>query len=307
MTRVIITGGTGLIGRRLVRYLARQGYEVIVLTRNAGRHANAAPQLPGLRFVQWDSLTPQGWGHLIDAESVIINLAGENVANWRWTLTHKRIVLRSRVDATRAVVQAIAEAPHKPKALLQASAVGYYGDRGQMAIGEITTAGEGWRAEVCKIWEAESAPVESYGVRRALLRIGVVLERGGGALPALALGARFMAGRLGDGEQWVPWVHNADVTGALHHILRDEAISGAVNIVAPYPATNRDLLRAIGAAWRWPTFIPVPAFALRVALGEMASTVLDSQRIYPPLLLESGYQFLFPQASDAARDLLQSR
>ncbi len=306
MTRVIITGGTGLIGRRLVPLLSRNGYEVYVLTRNPLRRREALRHLPpNVHLHAWDALTPEGWSHLINADTVIINLAGQNVAHWRWTATHRRVVLQSRLDATRAVVQAVAAAPQKPRAVHQASAVGYYGTRGELAIGEITTPGTGWRAEVCKLWEAESDPLEALGVRRVLLRIGIVLERGGGALPAMALGVRMMGGQLGDGRQWVPWIHNADVADAILHLITHEDIHGGVNVVAPYPATNREFMAALGRVWGWPSFVPVPAWALHFALGEMATSVLDSQRVYAPILTESGYQFRFPQIDEALRDLLR--
>lgn len=302
--RVIITGGTGLIGRALIQRLLTSGdHDVVVLTRDPSRYVGRFPQRVTLQI--WDALSPQGWGHLVDANTVIVNLAGENVANWRWTLTHRRIVLQSRVDTTRAVVQAIQDAPDKPRALLQASAVGYYGSRGNMAIGEITTAGDGWRADVCKQWEHESAPVDALGVRRVILRIGVVIDPEGGALPSLSLANRFMASRIGDGGQWVPWIHNDDVAGAILHLMMNETINGPVNVVAPEPVTNAEFMRTIARVRRWPALIPVPAWPLWLALGEMATAVLDSQRIYAPCLVDSGYDFAYPSLDGALRDLLR--
>ena len=301
--RIIISGGTGMIGQQLVPELAALGHEVYVLTRNVADKSNLF--VPSVQFAQWDAISSTGWGHLINKDTVLINLAGENVANWRWTLTHKRIVLRSRLDATRAMVEAINQASEKPRALLQASAVGYYGSRGQLSIGEITPAGDGWRAEVCKLWEAESDPVLDAGVRRVLLRIGIVIDVSGGALPPFLLGALFMGGRLGGGDQWVPWVHNADVAGAIIHLLNDETVEGAVNVTSPAPVTNEEFFQAIGRVRRWPTFIPVPAWALQLALGEMATTVLDSQRVYPALLQERGYNFRFAHLDDALRHILK--
>jgi uncharacterized protein len=301
--RVIITGGTGLIGRLLVADLVQDGHEVIVLTRNVqDKHDVFAP---AVRLVQWDALSPEGWGHLITSDTAIINLAGENVANWRWTLTHRRIVLQSRLAAGRAVTQAIAQAEEKPAVLLQASAVGYYGSRGDLSLGEITTPGTGWRAEVCKLWEAETDPVLTQGVRRVLLRIGIVIDPAGGALPPMVLGTTFMGRRLGDGKQWVPWIHNADVSGAIRFLMTAESLDGPVNICAPYPVTNADLMASIGRVRRWPTLIPVPAFALWLALGEMATSVLDSQRVYPSVLQSAGYDFQFPQITPALRALLK--
>lgn len=301
--RVIVTGGTGLIGRRLVPELVHAGHETIVLSRNP--NAVQVPFPDGVTLNRWDALTPEGWGHLISADTAIVNLAGENVLHWRWTLTHRRIVLRSRLDAVQAVLQAVETAPETPRVLIQASAVGYYGTRGDMALGEVSPPGTGWRAEVCKLWEAEVELIESLGVRHAMLRIGTVLERGGGALPLLALGARFMASRLGSGTQWFPWVHNADVAGAIRYIIENETLSGPVNLVAPEPVPNTVLMHELGHALRWPAFIPVPGPLLRLAVGEMATTILDSQRVYPTRLNTCGYRFHYPVLSDALDDLLR--
>lgn len=299
--RFIITGGTGLIGRRLVPHLLAAGHDVRVLSRNpAGASAPA-----GAALHAWDALTPEGWADLIDGQTVIVNLAGQNVAHWRWTHTHRRIVLQSRLDTSRAIVQAIQVAQEKPLALLQASAVGYYGSRGEMALGESTTPGAGWRAEVVKLWEAESAAVEAQGVRRVLLRIGVVLDRDGGALPPFLLANRLFGGRLGDGQQWLPWIHQGDCAAAILHTAVDDTLSGPVNLVAPHPARNIDVMAAIRRARRWPGFIPVPGWALWLALGEMATSVLDSQRVYPSRLVEAGFSFAQPHIDAAVRDLLR--
>jgi len=298
--RVIVTGGTGLIGTVLVPRLIEAGHDVIVLTRQPAVKA----AVDGVQFIGWDARTPQGWDHLINADTAIINLAGEPVANWRWTAAHKQRVLDSRIQTSEAVLNAIQAAEEKPAVLLQASAVGYYGSRGDETLAEASLPGAGWRAQVCVDWEAVTDPVDVLGVRRCLLRIGIVLDRRSGALPPLLLAARMLGARLADGRQWIPWIHNADVAGAILHLLHDAAISGPVNLVAPYPVTNADFLSAIGQRLGTPTVIPVPGWGLRVALGEMATTVLDSQRVYPPLLLEHGYDFAFPTLESALADLV---
>ncbi|RMG70454.1 MAG: TIGR01777 family protein [Chloroflexi bacterium] len=299
--RIIIAGGTGLIGRELVKQLAAH-HEVFILTRDTNGKQQFMP--PGVELRVWDALTPQGWCELIHEDTILINLAGENIANWRWTLTHRRVVLQSRIDTSRAITQAILEAKHKPRALLQASAVGYYGSRGELAIGEITSPGTGWRAEVCKLWEAETIPVESAGVRRVLMRIGIVLDRHAGAFPALSLAGRLGVNRLGNGNQWIPWIHNIDVAGAIQHIIQCETLTGAVNITSPMPVTNAEFFRTLARVRRWFALYPVPDAALKLILGEMATTVLDSQRVYAPKLVDSGYQFCFPTLQDALKDLL---
>lgn len=304
MERVIVTGGTGLIGSRLVPMLSRQGYEVIVLTRNINRRIKPALRsVPNVQFLQWDGLSGAGWGHLIHSQTTIINLASQNIINWRWTKTHKRIVIDSRLTTARAVVHAVSQADEKPKAVLQASSVGYYGDRGELAIGETTTGGTTWYAEVCKLWEETSQPLEDVGVRRVLLRIGAVLERGDGLLPYVYLASRTSIRQLGDGKQWVPWVHNADVAGGLAHLVAHDDLTGIFNIVAPYPVTNRELLGDVAKTIHWNAHVPVPTQINQWVFGEMASLFLSSQRVYASRLPGSGYTFRYPELLPALNDL----
>lgn len=301
--RAIVTGGTGLIGRLLVTELVKKGHEVVVLTRNTDGKADLFPK--GVILRQWDTKTANGWGDLVNRETALINLAGEGVVNWRWTNAHRQRVLQSRLDTSQAMLDAVKSATEKPKVLLQASAVGYYGSRGDESISEHSKSGSGWRADVCIAWEAATEPVEAEGVRRAILRIGIVLDMESGALPPMVLGARFMGGQLGDGQQWVPWIHNLDVALSTIHLMENDNAHGIFNLVAPHPVTNKTMMATLGKVLRWPTFISVPAFALNLALGEMATSVLDSQRIYPPVLLQSGYEFQYAELEPALRDLLK--
>lgn len=289
--RVIVTGGTGLIGVPLVSELAEAGHEVIVLSRSPAGKAGLFPS--GVRVTTWDARSGEGWAHLINADTALVNLAGEGVANWRWTDAHRRRVLQSRIDTSQAMVDAVRQADTPPCVLLQASAVGYYGSRGDEWLDEDSSGGDGWRAEVCQQWEPVTEAVAQAGVRRCVLRIGIVLDKRGGALPPMTLGARFMGGQLGSGQQWIPWIHNADVAGAVIHLMKNESAAGVYNLTTPYPVTNRRMMQALGQVMGWPAFIPVPGFALEIALGEMASSVLDSQRVYPRRLLESGYVFRY--------------
>ena len=301
--RVIVTGGTGLIGTVLVNHLHERGDEVIVLSRTPVKYEGRFPA--GVRLVAWDTRTARGWGHLINADTAIVNLAGESVANWRWTNGHKERVRQSRLDASRAMLDAVKVAEEKPAVLLQASAVGYYGARGQETLSEYSPGGEGWRADVCSKWEELTEPVESVGVRRCLLRIGIVMDTRSGALPPMVLATRMFGNRIGSGRQWVPWIHNDDVTGAITYLMDNPQTSGAYNLVSPYPVTNQTLMHHIGQVLHWPTTIPVPAAALRLALGEMSATVLASQRVHPARLLEAGYSFHHEHIESALRDLLQ--
>ena len=302
--RVVITGGSGLIGAALARELGGAGHEVVVLTRSVSAQREKA--LPaGVRAVQWDGRTAAGWGDLLAGDTAIVHLAGENIAEGRWTADKKRRIRESRVVSGQAVLQAIRAAAVKPKVLLQGSAVGYYGPRGDEVITEDAAPGNGFLAEVCKEWEASTAEAEALGVRRALLRTGVVLAREGGALPKMSLPFKLMAGGpLGDGRQWLPWIHLADEVGAIGFLLDREDAHGAFNLTAPHPLTNKDFTKVLARALHRPGFMPAPGFALRFALGEMADMLLQGQRVVPSRLLELGYTFRYPEAAAALRSLL---
>lgn len=299
--RVLITGGSGLIGGAVAADLAAE-HEVVILSRDPARAEVAA----GVRAVQWDARSPTGWEALLDGETAILHLAGETIASGRWTRARKERIRASRVDSGRAVAAAIRRAAVKPRVLLQASGVGCYGPRGDEVVTEHGAAGDDFLASVCTEWEASTAEVESWGVRRVVLRTGLVLARDGGALPRMALPFRLLAGGpLGNGRQWMPWIHLADEVGAIRFLLGREDASGPFNLTAPRPLTNRDFSRALGKALRRPSLLPAPAPALRLVLGEMADIVLTGQRAVPQRLLELGYGFRFPEAGAALSDLLR--
>lgn len=299
--RVVITGGTGLIGSALARDLGAAGHDVVVLTRDLARGGSLPP---GVRAAQWDGKSAAGWAALLDGDTAIVHLAGESVAG-RWTTSRKRRIRESRVESGRAVLAAIRQAAEKPRALLQGSAVGYYGACGDEVVTESHPPGQDFLASVCGEWEGATAEAESLGVRRAVLRTGVVLSGEGGALPRMALPFRLMAGGpLGSGRQWLPWIHIADEVGAIRFLLEREDARGPFNLTAPRPLTSRDFSRALGKALHRPSLAPAPAFALRLVLGEMAEALLHGQRAVPHRLLELGYVFRFPEALGALRDLL---
>lgn len=300
--RVIITGGSGLIGRALARNLGEAGHDVVILTRDPGR-AGALP--PGVRAAGWDGRTARGWASLLDGESAIVHMAGESVAEGRWTAEKKRRIRDSRVVSGQAVMDAIREAPVKPAVLIQGSAVGYYGGHGDETVPEDTPPGRDFLAEVCQEWEASTAGAESLGVRRAVARTGIVLAREGGALPAMSLPFKMMiGGPIGNGRQWFPWIHIDDEVGALRFLLERETARGVFNLTAPHPVTNRELTRTLAKALGRPGFLPAPGFALRIALGEMADSLLEGQRAIPSRLLEEGYVFRWPDLEPALRNLL---
>jgi hypothetical protein len=236
-----------------------------------------------------------------EEDTYIINLAGHNPVNWRWTNAHKRRVLESRINTTKAVVGAIRQAKHKPHALIQASAVGYYGNTGEHIVLEDAPSSEDWRAKVCVDWE-ETA--RGAGVRTVLLRIGIVLDQFGGAFPSFVAATDLFGSRLGEGEQWIPWIHNDDVSFAIRFLMHHREAEGAYNIVAPQPVRNSDFMKLLSHVRGRPSWLPVPAFALQAVMGEQADVVLDSQRILPQKLLDAGYKFRYSDAESAFHDIL---
>lgn len=305
MGRVLITGGTGLIGRALAAELARHKHEVIVLTRNAS-HARRLPV--GVRAQMWDARTANGWGDLVNGETAIVNLAGESIGTppIPWTSERRQRIRQSRTNSGHAVVDAVSNARQKPQVVMQSSAIGYYGLHGDEILTESSPAGKDFLSRVAVDWEASTAEVESIGVRRVVVRTGVVLSHAGGVLPYLTLPFRFFAGGpIGSGKQWVSWVHIADVVGAMRSLIEQESASGVYNLTATDPLRNRDLERLIGQVMHRPSLVPVPGFAMKLALGELAeSLLLGGQRVAPKRLQEAGYEFCYPDAEDALENLL---
>ncbi|HXU29031.1 MAG TPA: TIGR01777 family oxidoreductase [Thermoanaerobaculia bacterium] len=301
--RVIITGGTGLIGKALAARLAQEGDEPIVLSRDPEKAKADLP--PGVRAEAWDGKTGAGWSNLIDAGTTIVHLAGAGVADERWTPSRKREIRDSRIVSGAAVLAAIREAPAKPRALLQASAVGYYGPRGDEPIDETEPPGDTFLAEVCIEWEESTREVEAQGIRRAILRTGIVLTPEGGALAKMLLPAKLGAnGPLGSGRQGFPWIHLEDEIAAIRFLIDRDDATGPFNLTAPNPPTQAEFAKALGHVLHRPSFVPAPAFALRLALGEMADMLLDGHHVVPKRLLELGYRFRFPDLGGALGDLL---
>jgi uncharacterized protein (TIGR01777 family) len=305
--RVIITGGTGLIGSALAKNLAADNHEVFVLSRNPAKYSFPA----GVHGEKWDSKTAVGWGHLADGADAIVNLAGASIAGEgllpsRWTAERKRRIRQSRIDAGTAVTQAIASASNKPKVLIQSSGIDYYGDvPSDQLITEDSPNGSGFLADVTVDWENSTAPVEEMGVRRVTIRTGIVLSLESGALPITVLPFKFFAGGpLGSGQQWWPWIHLADEVRAIRFLLESETAVGPYNLCTPNPLKNKDFAKTIGRVMNRPAIMPAPAFALKLALGEIAAIVLDGRRAMPQKLQNEGFTFKFPEAEAALMDLL---
>ncbi|MBI5494727.1 MAG: TIGR01777 family protein [Deltaproteobacteria bacterium] len=300
MARVVVSGATGLVGSALVRALHARGDTVVVLARDPSRLA-----LPHEVAFRWDGLREPPPGEALAGADALVHLLGEPIAGARWSPAVKQRILDSRVRSTGELVAALRSSAARPGALVCASATGFYGDRGDEELDEHSAPGDDFLARVCGAWEAEATAAEQLGVRRVSLRLGVVLARRGGALermlPVFRLG---LGGRLGHGRQYFPWIHLDDLVALLLRAVDDAAWSGPVNAVAPGAATNARFTAALAAALHRPAILPVPAAALRLALGEMSTALLGSQRAVPRRALAAGFAFRFPDLDSALRDAL---
>lgn len=288
--KILVTGGTGFVGQSLCPALVADGHEVVILTRQS------APRLPqrGVSSVtRLDGLDASEFGG-------VVNLAGAPIGDARWTESRKKLLLDSRVNTTVRLVEWMARAKRPPKVLVSASAVGYYGEQGDRSITEDTPPTPGFTHDLCAAWEREATKASELGVRVCLMRIGVVLDAGGGALakmlPAFRMGA---GGRLGSGNHWFPWIHRADVTAICQWLLGNDKALGAYNVGAPNPVTNAEFTRALGRALGRPTVLPMPEAALKLLFGEMSELLLVSDRMLPKRLLDEGYEFRYPDLDGA--------
>lgn len=282
--KIVVSGGTGFIGEPLVRELLALG-EVVVLTRNPEKVSVG-------RGVRWDASPGGAWESELHDADAAVNLAGENIAGGRWTEAKKKRLLESRLSATAALVGAIRNAPRRQRVLVSASGINYYGDRGDEILQEGSGPGEDFLARVCQQWEAAAEEVGD-GARLVIGRFGIVLERDGGALPQMALPFRlFVGGRVGPGEQWMSWVHRRDVVRFLRWAIENGGPRGVYNVTAPQPVRNRDFTTELAAALHRPAFLPAPAFALRLAFGEMADALLlGSYRVVPARAAQEQFAF----------------
>jgi len=303
--RVLILGATGFIGSALARNLAASGYDVVALTRNPAAGRVRFPDR--VVIAAWDGRTAEGWGHLADGALAVVNLAGDNLAEGRWTRAKKERILRSRTDAGAAVAAAVRAAGMKPKVLIQASAIGAYGRRGDEELDERSSVGIGFLADVVRRWEDSTKEVETEGVRRAVVRSGLVLGRDGGVWPRLVMPFRFFAGGpFGNGRQWFSWISLEDEARALRFLIERDGLKGTFNLTAPGPLRQRDFCRVVGRALKRPCRLPVPALLLRTLFGEKADeTLLAGQRVIPRRLLEAGFDFRHPDAATAVAAILR--
>jgi uncharacterized protein (TIGR01777 family) len=302
--KVVITGGTGLLGTALSENLVRDGCEVVVLSR----HPEQARLPAGVKAVRWDARTRQGWVDEANGADVIVNFAGENLSSGLWTAKRKGRFLSSRVNAGLAVVDAVEHSQKKPGLVVQASGIDYYGPHGDEKLTEASPPGDSYLATLCRTWESATEKVDQFGVRRVILRTGVVITPKGGALPLLSLPYKlFVGGPVGSGRQWISWIHIQDEIRAIRFLIDHPETHGPYNLTAPNPTTNRDFGKALAKVLGRPFWFPAPAFALRLVLGELSSVVLNGQRVIPARLLEAGFQFDDPTVEGALTNLYQGR
>jgi len=296
---ITISGASGLIGRRLLKNLAREGHALHVLSRHGGTNLP-----PGVKLSVWDPVKGEAPADALREAEAVVHLAGEPVAQ-RWTAHSKQRIRESRVEGTRNLVKALSRLSRRPAALICASAVGYYGSRGDEILTESSAPGSGYLPEVCAAWEKEAREAELLGVRVVQVRIGVVLDARGGALQRMLPPFRMgLGGRLADGRQWMSWIHLEDLAGLFRFAL-DSPVRGAINGTAPSPVVNADFTRAFASALRRPAIFPMPKMALRALFGEMSEVLLASQRVLPKQAEAAGFQFRFPQLAPALADLLR--
>jgi len=305
--RVVLAGGTGLIGRALARDLVADGHHVSVLTRQPEAAGAGLPE--SVEAIGWDGRTAGDWHAAVDGASAVVNLAGAGLAEARWTEARLRLIRDSRVQSAQAVTEAVARAADRPAVVVQASAVGYYGPSGDAELDEDAPPGsDKLVTNVVLPTEAAAEAVRAHGVRVAMARTGIVLAREGGALPRMVLPFRlFVGGPLGTGRQVMSWIHIADEVRALRFLMENEAAEGPFNLTAPGPVTNAEFSRALGRVLGRPSLMPVPAPVLRLVFGEMATVLLDGQRVLPRRLLELGFTFTHAAVEPALRDVLGRR
>ena len=296
--RVLVSGSHGLIGRALTAHLTKSGHQIVSLLRSSDTVADP----PSM----WEPIHRQTWQQNIGAVDAVVHLAGENLAAHRWNQKVKQRIWNSRVLGTEQLCQHLADLSERPRVLVAASAVGYYGDRGDEILTEDSAPGNGFLADLCRGWEKACVPASQAGIRVVNLRIGTVLAKEGGALakllPAYKLG---LGGRLGSGKQWTSWIGLEDLVRVIEEALAKDRFVGPMNAVSPHPVTNTDYARTLGRVLRRPTAFPLPAGILRLALGEMAqSLLLSSARVEPRRLSEVGHRFLYPELEAALRSIL---
>ncbi|AND38707.1 TIGR01777 family oxidoreductase [Cytobacillus oceanisediminis] len=298
--RIAIAGGTGFVGNALVKKLLEKKHEIFILTRNISHKQHSK----NLNYVQWlnDDDSPED---VLESIDVFINLAGESINSGRWTEDRKKRILNSRITATKEVRRIISRLEEKPYTLINASAVGYYGTSQVETFTESSRkSGTDFLAETVRRWEEEAAKAEEFEVRTVFCRFGIILEKNDGALPRMALPYKlFAGGTVGTGSQWVSWIHLDDAVSGILYCIEHEQLQGPVNFTSPYPVTMKEFGQILGEVLNRPHWMPAPGFALKIALGEMSTLVLEGQKVLPEKLQSFGYEFLYPELKAALSDI----
>ena len=309
--KIVVAGGTGFLGAPLCGSWADEGHEVLVLSRSLApgqSQHESGTGVPGVTRVGW---SPADGGErlvpMLEGASAVVNLAGESIDGRRWSAARKQAIRESRITATRALVAAIGACTSPPAALVSGSAIGYYGDRGSETIAEDAPPGDDFLAHVCAEWEQQALAAARPGVRVAIVRTGIVLERAGGALPRMMTPFRFFAGGpLGSGRQYLSWIHRLDWIEMVRWAVESAAAAGPINATAPHPVTSREFAHALGRAMRRPAIAPgVPRFVLQLAVGEIADSLVTGQRVIPARALAAGFHFRYPEIDIALRGILE--
>ena len=302
--RIIITGATGLIGKKLTNALINRGDEVIVFSRDAARAKSIFPK--AIDYVEWNYRKPEEWKSKLENSDAVIHLAGINLFAKRWNNDFKETVLESRKLSTNNLVEAIKSVAKKPEVFISASGIGYYGDCGEAVLDEISPKGNDFLADVCDVWESEAKKIGDYEIRNLQIRTGLVLSPEDGVLKQMLLQFKlFVGGPLGNGRQWWSWLHIDDIVGIYLYALDNSQLQGPLNAASPKPVRMKEFANSFGKVLKRPSLFPVPKFVLKIVIGETAEVVTASQRVNVKKLFESGYKFRFEKLEDALRDLLK--
>jgi len=303
MSRVLVSGSSGLIGTALLPSLKASGTSVTRLARTGTSSSSAG----GDERIPWDPATAMS-PEAVSGFDAVIHLAGESIVG-RWTAAKKAAIRDSRVVATRSLAQALAQAKQKPQVFVCSSAIGYYGDRAEEVLKEESAPGTGFLPEVCHQWEAATRAAADAGIRTVQIRTGIVLSAQGGALGKMLMPFKMgVGGRVGDGRQWMSWIDMQDMVGAIHHILKTDRLQGPVNLVAPKPVINAEFTKTLTSVLSRPAIFPMPAFAVKLAFGEMGEALLlGSQRVEPTQLVNSGYLFRFKDLAASLESTLKAK
>lgn len=303
---IVMTGGTGFIGRSLCASLCQEGHRVTLLTRRIEGAQWSCDS--SVTDVEWNGREAGAWEHCLEGAGAVINLAGAPIADGRWNDARKQLLVESRVLTTRLLIEAMLRRSSKPQTLISASGIGYYGASDDRVLDEGSPRGQGFLADLCLAWEAEALRAAEFGVRVVTLRTGMVLEQDGGALPKMLLPFQlFTGGPIMPGTQWVSWIHRRDHIGLTQWVLKTPSVSGPINVVAPEAVTMNQFCAGLGRVLHRPSWLPVPGFALSLALGELGTLMTTGQRVNPVKALSGGYVFHYPTLEPALRAIMTKR